>query len=385
MPLLTKNNLKISPIYNMSMCSLENFHTCFLKWIGQNYPAECVKILTGQYIDNNNKLAFEDQVSYGNQIKLDLQINLTKDNQTEYIVVENKLKSFPTSEQLDKYSKYFSDKKATLILLSLAPAMDLPNGWQYMNYLSLSNAMQEVFNEHFAYKSDYHKFLIQDYISVVSDIANKFPAQNSQMYDFYESNKLDEIGLKDIYVKYRTSELANYIQQKLNRDDWYIGYSFHNKKGTLDIVKDFQEHGFNIGIQIEDNQYRYFMNIFPSGNSKDTNRIREKIATDIALHNYWFNNTEKPSRPRIYENFCGYAPAFIYRYFYIDKYFGEAELSKVSYDDIANQIVADVQNLDKNIDKIKQIISDVCMEEKHRFINEIQPEIEKMILNKSNI
>ncbi len=34
---------------------------------------------------------------------------------------------------------------------------------------------------------------------------------------------------------------------------------------------------------------------------------------------------------------------------------------------------------------IKQIITDVCMEEKHRFINEIQPEIEKMILNKSNI
>lgn len=30
-------NLLNSPIYNMSMCSLENFHTCFLSWLGKNY------------------------------------------------------------------------------------------------------------------------------------------------------------------------------------------------------------------------------------------------------------------------------------------------------------------------------------------------------------
>lgn len=34
----TETKLQNSPIYNISMCSLENFHTCFLKWLGQNYP-----------------------------------------------------------------------------------------------------------------------------------------------------------------------------------------------------------------------------------------------------------------------------------------------------------------------------------------------------------
>lgn len=39
---IEKENLDLnkSPIYNLSMCSLENFHTCFLKWFGQNYPQE---------------------------------------------------------------------------------------------------------------------------------------------------------------------------------------------------------------------------------------------------------------------------------------------------------------------------------------------------------
>ncbi len=43
-------NLTNSPIYNMSMCSLENFHTCFLSWLGNNYKHEFLEILTGVHL-----------------------------------------------------------------------------------------------------------------------------------------------------------------------------------------------------------------------------------------------------------------------------------------------------------------------------------------------
>ena len=43
-------NLTNSPIYNMSMCSLENFHTCFLSWLGNNYKHEFLEILPEQSI-----------------------------------------------------------------------------------------------------------------------------------------------------------------------------------------------------------------------------------------------------------------------------------------------------------------------------------------------
>ena len=46
----------------------------------------------------------------------------------------------------------------------------------------------------FSYKNDYDKYLIDDYINVVTQLVNAFPKTSPQKYDFYENNKLDEIG-----------------------------------------------------------------------------------------------------------------------------------------------------------------------------------------------
>ena len=345
-------NLLNSPIYNMSMCSLENFHTCFLKWLGQNYPQQFLKAVLNVNIPDNVNVKFETQVRYSKDTILDLQITLNNGQDTEFIVIENKLKSYPTQEQLIKYQNYFKDKKSTFILLSLVPNFEVPKGWQYISYEHLAEKLSQISE----FKNQYDEFMITDYINVVNVLANAFPKLSTQTYDFYENNELDEIGLKDIYVKWRTSEFASYIKQKLNRTDWNIGFSFHNKKGTIDIVKNFSEYGFNIGIQIENNQYRYFMNILWNDTSDNGNKKREIIANQIAMNNYWFKNTMNPVKARTYENFCGYAPGFIYRYFYIDKYFGEYNLSKVSYDNIFEQIEKDIKSFDENQHEIIRII-----------------------------
>ncbi len=347
-------NLLNSPIYNMSMCSLENFHTCFLSWLGNNYKHEFLEILTGVHYIDKVEIKVDTQVNYGKNNILDMIVTVKNGDNTEYIVIENKLKSFTTKEQLKRYQECFVDKNTKFILLSLAPKFELPKGWGYLNYSELAEKMKGKFS----YKNDYDKYIIEDYISVITKITKAFPKTSSQKYDFYENNKLDEIGLKDIYVKWRTSEFANYIKQKFNRTDWDIGFSFHNKKGTIDIVKNFSEYGFNIGIQIENNQYRYFMNILWSDTSDKTNKQREIIATQIVVNDYWFRNTMNPRKTRIYENFCGYAPGFIYRYFYIDKYFGEYNLSDISYENIVEQIEKDIKHLDENQHEIIRIIEE---------------------------
>lgn len=347
-------NLDKSLIYNLSMCSLENFHTCFFKWLGQNYPQQFLNILLNINVSDNVKVKFETQVRYSNDTILDLQITVNDGQDTEFIVIENKLKSYPTQEQLIKYQNYFKDKKATFMLLSLVPNFKMPKGWQYISYENLAEKLSQMSE----FKNQYDKFLITDYINVVKALVNAFPKFSGQKYDFYENNNLDRVGLKDIYVKWRTSEFANHIKQKLNRADWDIGWSFHNKKGTIDIVKNFSEHGFNIGIQIENNQYRYFMNLLWNDTSNEANKRREIIATQIAVDDYWFQNTMNPSKTRIYKNFCGYAPGFIYRYFYIDKYFGEYKLSNVYCENIFEQIEQDIKSLDKNQDEIIKIVAE---------------------------
>lgn len=350
----TEIKLSNSPIYNLSMCSLENFHTCFFKWLGQNYPRQFLNVLLNKNVPAHVNVEFETQVRYSNDTILDLQITVNDRKETEFIVIENKLKSYPTQEQLIKYQNYFREKKSTFILLSLVPNFEASEGWQYISYENLAEKLSQISE----FKNQYDEFLITDYINVVKLIANAFPKISTQKYDFYEENKLDEIGLKDIYVKWRTSEFANCIKQKLNRADWDIGFSFHNKKGTIDIVKSFPEYGFNIGIQIENNQYRYFMIIPCDTVFTNKKEVREKIASELHCNGYWFNNTQDTKRNILYKEFCGYNPDFIYRYFTLEKHYGVSSLKDISYEDIVRQIEKDINNLEENQHEIIRIIAE---------------------------
>ncbi len=347
-------NLQNSAIYNISMCSLENFHTCFLKWLGQNYPQQFLNALLNINIPDNVNVRFETQVRYSKDTILDLQITLNDGQKTEFIVIENKLKSYPTQEQLIKYQNHFKDKKSTFILLSLVPNFEVPNGWQYVSYKNLAEKLSQISE----FNNQYDEFLITDYINVVKVLANAFPETSTQQYDFYETNKLDKIGLKDIYVKWKTAELANYIRRTVERKDWCVGWSFHNKKGTIDIFKTFENPVFILGIQIEGNQYRYCLIALEKNTSKKAMEIREKIASELFSNGYWFNDTQDTKRNTLYKDFCGYNPDFIYRYFTLEKHYGVNSLKEIAYDDIIDKrIKNDLENIDSNIDIIKKIVS----------------------------
>lgn len=352
MSAILQNDLQQSIIYNLSMCSLENFHTCFLKWLGQNYPKEFLKIFTDK-ISNNAEIIYETQVNYGKNNILDLQIQIKDINSTEYIIIENKLKSFPTDEQLRRYQECFKNKKAKFILLSFAPKFNIPTGWKYMSYKELAEKMDGAFS----YKNNYDKNLIEDYINVIKTISTAFPSKNTHTYDFYEENPLDELGLKDIYVKYRTSELTDYIRENVNDSSWYIGYSFHNKKGTIDMFKDFENPAFKLGLQIEGCQYRYCLITQEGDSSEQARKNRENIARELFTNGFWFCKTNNTERGRLYTDFCGYNPDFIYRYFMLNKHFRKENLKDVSYKEIIEQIQNDMNNLNKNIDTIKKIVS----------------------------
>lgn len=341
-------NLLNSPIYNLSMCSLENFHTCFLYWLGNKYPRETLKLFSNKQVLNPNNIKFETQVQYGTDIKLDLQITISDGNETEFIIIENKLKSYPTIEQLKKYEQAFKEKKASFILLSLVPITEIPDSWQYYSYHQLEENLKMQFNE----LKDYDKYLVDDYINVIRHITSAFPTSSNQMFDFYDCTSLDNLGLKDIYIKFKTAELTNIIKKRIKSKDIYIGHSFHNKKGTIDIVKSLLNDKFHIGIQIEKDQYRYFVRF---GNNEDCS-IREKITEELFSQNCWFFNTDISTRGQIYKIFLGYKPDFIYRYITLSDLFGK-QLENISFNEIAQKVEQDICRLEENEAKIIRIIA----------------------------
>ena len=85
-------------------------------------------------------------------------------------------------EQLSRYQECFVGKNTRFILLSLAPKLVLPKPWNYLDYSDLAEKMKDKFS----YKNDYDKYLIDDYINVVTQLVNAFPKTSPQKYDFYE-------------------------------------------------------------------------------------------------------------------------------------------------------------------------------------------------------
>ena len=339
--------LKSSPIYNMSQDSLENFHTSFLCWLLNTYP-EFTKLFTS----NTNFLSCKKQQSHGNNIRTDLEIEL---NNKEIIIIENKLKSFPNNEQLEKYSAFFSKKYKTtsFVLLSLVQKENLPNNWdkwEHKSYSELAKKMQRIFKR-IKYKEPYHKDLIQDYISVINLLSKSFPQKNKETYDLYEQKQQIVDDLQDIYIKYRTSEFANYINKKINKKyNWEIkeGFSTKCKEGLVDVIRKLDENN-RFQIQIQGKHYSYGFVYLENKSDEKTWKDRINIAGKLNEKNYWFIDTENPKGKTKHDNFHSYDD-FIYRH-------SKKRLDKSpTYKEIINRINKDIEIFEKNLNKIKRLI-----------------------------
>jgi hypothetical protein len=349
--------LKQSPLYNLSLTNLENFHTAFWKWVGDNYPLDFVKIFDNTDI---NKAEYRREVKHRRykeanwcNIRVDLEIK----TDVGYIYLENKLKSFPNNKQLREYDYVLSPKSDNpqFILLSLVPESKLPEHWQYMSYQNLCEKFKKIFNSKFEYKHDYHKYLIEDYINMIEKISDIFMQacnQDQLKYNFY-NKELDNIGLNDIYTKFKASQLLSYIMEQLPEDirENTEGHSgLNNKKGTVGIT--FFINDYHIGIQIEGMQYRYF-----TITNSDKDKLK-KVSEELLAEKLWFVDTLDVGSTAKHKPFCSYTTdnyAMFYRYRKMDELFGE----EITFDKIAKQVIKDLcmdmESLDKMHDRAKNI------------------------------
>lgn len=343
------NELKKSPMYNLSMCSLENFHTNFINWLGQQYPKETLNVfLPSKNLESFNNIEFNTQINCQGKYIFDLYITMKNQEAEELLIVENKIKSYPTLEQLTSYQKVLEGKKCHFILLSLMPYNDLPNDWSCLNYSELAINMHKVFGS-CIFKNDYHKYIINDYINVIENITQKVPTELNSKYDIYKYNNLEE--LSDVYIKYRTSELKNYLEKNLENKKINFGTDFRNKQGIINCFYDLDTKiPCTLLIQLQKNQYRYCM---ITGNENE-DELRERLANKLFCNGYWFNNTTPNTKGHKYKEYCGYSPNFIYRYVTLENLF-DKNLEEINYQEILEQIKQDFEILEKNKNKISQI------------------------------
>lgn len=337
--------LKTSPMFNLSLSSKELFHSNFLYWLyiaKDNKEAFCSLLnVIGITTDNWGN----DWVVKREYLNFDLCVIGSNDKKEILLaVIENKVKSIPTAEQLAKYNekiknKFESDDKIPKILLSLTESDVEVDGWSYVSYKRICEKLLE--SSFLSAFDDYEKRLITDYAKFVQSLiilteewksdaedesniflldykereckneeeshddtipTNKIYSKNPDKY-----RKAQELRIHDLYGKYRTTILKGILEKKLEKvkvdtSKFTAQIAYTNSQPILEVVikgigedKTDGKEPETFFISIQGKQYRHAINARDKGASTKEGRIEESIKrckdNNGAWH--WFMNPNR--------------------------------------------------------------------------------------------
>ncbi|MDX9782799.1 MAG: PD-(D/E)XK nuclease family protein [Bacteroidales bacterium] len=367
----TIENLKKSPLFNLSLSSKELFHSNFLYWIGHNYPSEF-----GEIFSKFLKIKPEDTCIkdiYRERGNIDLSFSYLDGQE---VLIENKVKSVPYIGQLAKYSEKHTNQK-NYILLSLSEPMFLQSrksikineaNWCYLSYSDLSEMLKTVTEK---IDDEYHIHIINDYCEFIDGLVviNEYCKINEEdLFDFHSINtnslyrELIDIRLHDFYLKKKYELLAYEVYKKLknlgkNLTDFslplnwdnetpiiFMGYGMTRSLGLMDL-KYLISKNIALGIQIQGEHYRMAV-------EDTTGKIAKNIKNELA-NGYWFDYSKTFPNANVYpkagKGFNKYGEKFFYKSIKLG--------TKLKIKDILDIILSDVQQIESNFNDIERIIT----------------------------
>lgn len=385
----TLESLKQNPMFYFSLGSKELFHSNFLEFLWEQDRKSFLRMLLKMLNGKNTKL--EEMIKKSDsyylareQENFDICIyhyNYKKtkknydDNDIEYdVIIENKVKSIPYSQQLEKYvAKVDKEKSAPIyILLSLATKfldkheIQNANTWRIVHYDSLLTAIKKNYHDKnicSAYIIDYCRLIedmqiLQEHILNVENSSSFFDAQSIKIFE--------KIRMHDLYHKLRGSyfvgelymELQSKYKDKLNRYNIvfftgtnfeerrsadkptiYLSSSMNRGKSTITAAIVPIKDGDMYEIQVEEQQYRHMFN------HKGITQKDSKELTKIVKHDYFCsfpNKLQTIENNREVKPYNCYKPNVIYKY----KKFAD----KMNFKQMKETMAADIVNVCGQID-----------------------------------
>lgn len=347
-------NLRNNPVFHMSLASKELFHSNVLAWLLECQNIDGLADIFAPCDDKGNKLKdFKvltvlrekshldliivflpkkdyDSINDNDLVEIkDLFLNSEQpsniklleqlQNDFRFVVVENKFKSIPNEEQLEKYNntiksgicfidvkEHPEDKKRSKRIFSIvlkeekknttcylmAPEIALDNfkeyqkcqkcqefpkyqdcpqyqdcpKWLPLPYEKIWNVLQSKIDDtakDFTAKFiEHYANFLKDMLQLTKDIEEKLkPTDNPTAFpDWQDISKLKKIRIHDFYEKLWFSVLLNKIQileEKVPKGNRYIDYS--NTCGILNFNFKNTAKKLIYGVQIQQGQFRLFV------------------------------------------------------------------------------------------------------------------------------
>ena len=352
--------LNRSPLFAISLSGKELSHSNFWAWLLEQ-EAEGKHPLIEVFIPDfyQNGCTF---ISVEREKKhVDLTITYkNKANETEVLIIENKIKSIPTKEQLIRYEEELGKQDLTItgILTGLYASLDIQDlgKWSFLSYQEIAKRIMNIQKQHTTMDfADYIKQYAED-IEVLYDLFQSKMEQNKGKY-IIGDNDLEKFRYSDIYVKLKGSEFMEEINKRLNFEDYkdwskpVCGLSFNHKKPTLSIVfsqridgDPTKEIGM-IGVQIEGNQFRIYGGASQEGNFHEETVINKLYDCDYFKRNFVEEIVKQNRTSKMRNNYCKYGNVTA-KYCHCYQYW---KIEDFSYDAIIDELIKQMKIAEEKI------------------------------------
>ncbi|WP_278410574.1 YqiA/YcfP family alpha/beta fold hydrolase [Phocaeicola coprocola] len=278
-----KEALRTSPLFNLSLCSKELFHSNFLYWLGTTHCALFVAVCKELGCKVNWNASPENiKREYCN-----LDLCACCDRQITFIL-ENKVKSIPQKSQLDRYVRENNPQTDNLILLSLATEFPdkesiLNDGlWKIRSYKDLCEAISK--HKKLLEGDSYALALVEDYCSFINNLHQLSQTWLLKKESYFllpkdEKKEIEELRIGDLMDKIWYSQLCaslnKYIMDKFHLETIsgygieaiaktegnilntvYTNWGFTHGQGLLE-AKLRINNDYVLFIQIQGNRYEH--------------------------------------------------------------------------------------------------------------------------------
>ena len=333
-------NLKNNFLFQASLGSKELFHSNMLAWLleqkNDRNEFEVLKFFIKQFTGEDSPTFIEQEFLEFRIEREEQNIDLTikwKDGENwKLIFIENKMKSIPTTKQLEEYDvkikKFLKSKKKlqtnlkdhieltrilsvrfllTPFLSSIKNEAELI-GWKSITYSNeILTFLKQIIN--FNYAIDDVPFILNKYISFIENqlkLLSLFALDDlaidkylEKKYDYYTENSEEEeiqtknqmsevrkLRLHDLVLKLAHSRIKEELENsfRLSNYELKVGTAFSNSSGITTVDTEIIKGcGYFIGLQLQGNQLRYILRT-----NKKSTKGNELLAVQLFIKKLWF-------------------------------------------------------------------------------------------------
>lgn len=358
-----ESELNNSAMLAMSLGSKELFHSNFLEWISKvdrNMFKNLLNSLLGEVITFTDKSVIKREyhnfdLCIGHKVSKKGEKG-SKESGLGYeidVIIENKVKSIPTKEQLIEHQNARCKKSrgCKYLLLTLVTEFDgkeeieSTTYWKIVSYAKLAEEIKQAKSTTL---SQYHSDIIDDYVTFIHNLNKLASAYSIEEKQTFRLDQEDIDGLKDLRIydlveKLRACQIAlelkKRIKQRTGRDalpcnrkhmfqnckcgDIIINYGLTHAQGFFELKVVIEQTKVALVIQIQGGKYCYAVEL---SETKQTEHQNWEHYSNNPRYSWFFHLDDCDN----VHDFNKYGEEFLYTY------------QNISYNDCVSDVIARV-------------------------------------------